>query len=79
MQTEPIRWAIWLTALTGSAGLFFVEWATQGDWRLAIGKALVAFALPVAGGEVARSKAYAPETANEIMDADAVISAAERG
>ena len=79
MRNEPIRWAIWLASGTTALAVFFQEWARGGDWKLAVGLALGAFALPAAGGELARSQAYAPSTVDDLLDADTVISKAEQG
>lgn len=46
---------------------------------LALGTALGQYGLVIGGGAVARQTVYGPKTVDEVMDADAVIAAAERG
>lgn len=71
MQTEPIRWAVYLTAATSALGTFFITWTQSNDWRLGIGAGLLAFVLPAVGGEYARSHAWSPASHQAAVEAAA--------
>lgn len=76
---EPVRIPIWVAALITAVGTFLVQWAQGGDWRIALGTALLGLGVVGGAGELGRSRAYGPETVSEIIDADAVIRQAEGG
>ena len=81
-QREPVRVSVYIAAFVIAAstflgGLALVDDVTSKVMFAAGSAALSQFALIAFAAELARSKAWAPSTVNEIMDADAVISAAE--
>lgn len=81
-QREPVRVNVLIAAFVVAAstflgGLALVDVITAKVAYAAGSAALSQFALIAFAGELARSKAYAPSTVDEIMDADAVITAAE--
>lgn len=77
MQNEPIRVAVWVAALLAAGGTMMIDISSGIDLLEAGGKALMSLSLVVGGGELARSKAWAPSSVRDIIDADMVIERAE--
>lgn len=83
-SNEPVRRNLYIAAVIVALSTFFgalsvvAEVTAQvvfGGLSVGLGQlAVIAF-----GAELARAKAYGPETVNEILDAEAVIASAERG
>lgn len=73
-EREPVRIYVLVMSLIAGLGVFFGTWGGGVDWRVALGMALGAFAAPAAGGEVARSRAWAPATVDDLVDAEAAIA-----
>jgi len=81
---EPVRRSLYLAATVVALGTFFgaLALATAITPQVIFGAlsvGLLQFAAIAFGVEHARQRTYGPETANELMDADAVIRRAEHG
>lgn len=77
-RTEP---AIIVNALLGlllAVGGYLTAIGQDIRWEIAAGAAVTAFATSLGAGALIRSQVYSPATADTIMDAHAVIEAAER-
>lgn len=79
MKNEPVRISALLAGLLVAVSTALLAIDGGATWQFAVGQALAYLGLIVGGGEVARSQAWGPKTVDEVMDAEAVISAAERG
>lgn len=79
LQTEPVRLYALIAAALTSVGGALVAIGEGVDPLVAIGTALVSLAVVAGGGELGRKSAYSPATVDTVMDAEAVIAAAERG
>lgn len=82
MDTEPIRKTVLPAAGIVALATFlsFIGLADPVTWQtFAVGASvgLAEFAALAFGVEAARSKAWAPATVNQIVDAEAVIAQAE--
>lgn len=70
---EPVLISALVAGLMVAIGGALVDIAGGVNVLAAIGQALLELALVVGGGAVARTQAYSPETAEQIMDADAFL------
>ena len=82
MNREPVRITVYIAAAVVALSSFFgglalVDAITVQAVFSSLAAALLQFSGIAFAAELARSKAWAPGTVDEIMDADAVISAAE--
>ena len=82
MQREPVRVSVYIAAFVVAASSFFgglalVDVVTMKAIFASLSVSLLQFAGIAFAAELARSRAWAPNTVNEIMDADAVITAAQ--
>ena len=78
MKQEPVRVAVYVAALLAAIGTMLIDLSSGVALLAAGGKALLALSVVAGGAEVARSQAWAPGNVDELLDADAVIRAAER-
>lgn len=78
-RDEPVLRAGWVAGIVLAAATFLLAWAGGLDWRVAAGNALLALVAPVAGAKVARERAWAPSTVDDIIAAESVIAAHEAG
>lgn len=76
-KREPVRLFALIAGAISASSSFFIDLGADVSWETALGKALGILALAVGGGELGRSRAYSPAAADEIMDADSVISQLE--
>lgn len=74
MNREPIRYAVYIAALIAAAGTMLIDLSSGVALAAAAGKALLSLSVVVGGGEVARAQAWAPDTVNNIIDAETVIT-----
>lgn len=74
MQREPIRYAVYAAALLAAIGTLMIDLASGVALLAAGGKALLSLSVVAGGGELARSQAWAPDTVNNIIDAETVIT-----
>lgn len=95
MHSEPVRTSMYVAAAFVALSTFFggiglVDEVTFQSVSIAVGAALGQFAVVAFGAELARSKAWAPATVEQIeethaaevrqvMDAEHVIAQAEAG
>lgn len=56
MQTEPVRWAVYIAALLTVGGGVLVDLSQGIPWMQSVGKALIQFAVLTVGAEVARAR-----------------------
>jgi hypothetical protein len=78
IKREPARVISAIVAVTTGAAAFLTAWGSGTDIRLAAAAGLGVFGTAIGGGEVIRSQVYSPASADNIMDAHAVIEGAER-
>lgn len=70
---EPVLISAIVAGLLVAIGGAFTDVANGVDVLAAIGQALIEFAIVVGGGAVARTQAYSPDTAEDIMEADTFL------
>ncbi len=78
MKSEPIRWAVYVAAVLAAISTGLIDYSNGLPLLEVLGKALTAVIPVLVGGELARARAWAPSSVDEVMDADRVISEAER-
>ena len=78
LSNEPVRAAALIAGLLATIGGALIAVSQGVDVLAAVGTALAQLGLVVGGGEIGRANAWGPRTVDTIMDADAVIAAAER-
>lgn len=77
---EPVRVPVWVAAALTAAGTFLVQWAQGGDWRIALGTAILGLGLVGGSGELGRKGAYGPVShEDEVVDAVSHALAQQRG
>lgn len=75
--TEPVRFYAFVAGLLTAAGGFLVALGQGVDPLVAGGTAIISFGVVVGGGELGRGRAFSPQTFNDSVEAETVISAAE--
>lgn len=78
-RREPALIVGVVVGVISGASTFLSAWGAGQDVRVAAAAGLGVLATAVAGSVVVRSQVFSPSTANEIMDAHAVIHGVERG
>lgn len=79
LRNEPAILTAVVLGVFQAASSFFVDVGAGIDWQTALGKALGLFGLAGGAGTVIRQLVFGPKTVDMLLDADAVIAAAERG
>ena len=77
LANEPALVVAVILGVFSAASSYFLDVGSGIDVNTALGKAFGLFGLSGAAGALIRQLVYGPQTANEIMDADKVIAAAE--
>lgn len=75
---EPVLISALIAGVLAAVGGALVTISQGVPVLAAVGTAITQIGLVVGGGYVARTQAYSPHTADQIMDADAIIGMAER-
>jgi hypothetical protein len=78
MHREPVRTTQYAAALVVAAATFFTTIGQGLSWQIALGTALGQVAVVAFSAELARSHAYSPASAEQLMDADVIIRQAEQ-
>lgn len=78
VRREPALVVGIVVGLVTGAAAFLSAWGAGQDWRVAAGAGLGVLATTIGGAAVVRAQVYSPASADTIMDAHAVIDAAER-
>lgn len=78
IERDPIRVIVVGAGALTAAGTCLVSISQGVPVLAAVGTALLALGTIVGGGELARSKAWAPATVNELVDAHTVIDGLEQ-
>lgn len=77
LKKEPALFWTTVGGVLTAASVYFLDVGAGLEEFTALGKALGTLAVAISAGGAIRQTVYSPKTANEIMDAEAVISAAE--
>lgn len=76
-ERQPVLLAGYIAGVIVAVGTFLLQWGNGGDWRISLGTALLGGAVPAGTAHVAKEKAWAPATVNQLIDAEAVLKPAE--
>lgn len=77
LNSEPAVLVGIIVAVVLAASEFLIGWSPGADWTMPLGKALGEAVAIMAGFGLLRQTVYSPKTADDIMDAEKVISKAE--
>lgn len=78
MRNEPALVIGTLLAILVAASEFFLGWGADQAWQTALGTGLAKGGAVLAGTFGIRQSVYGPRTVDSVMDAETVISSAER-
>ena len=78
-SNEPVLLSVIVAGILAATAGALTVLDTGGTALAAAALWLTQTAIVVGGGTYARSQAWGPRTVDEIMDAEAVVAAAERG